>query len=156
MLKIALVACAKAKLAAPAPAGELYASPLFQLTRRYVEAGPDYFDWYIVSAKHGLVDPDETLEPYDVTLAALRPAEREQWAERTASELVALYGDALDRGVDVQVDLYAGAPYRRALVPHLERPGFRVRAPLAGLRIGEQLAWLNRALERAEATWLDV
>lgn len=156
MLTIALVACAKTKLAAPAPARELYASPLFRLTSQLVDAAPEYFAWYVVSAKHGLVDPDETVERYDVTLAALRPAEREQWARRTAGDLAARYKDALARGVDVQVDLYAGALYRRALVPHLARAGFRVRAPLAGLRIGQQLAWLNRALERAEAAWLDV
>ena len=153
MLRIALVACAKRKRRHAAPAKALYASPLFQLTRQHVEGSPDYFTWYVVSAQHGLVDPDQTLEPYDLTLAGHPPAERAAWGERVTDEVRALYRHALDHGVDVRIDLFAGALYRRHLAAPLRRAGFRVHVPLAGLRIGQQLAWLARAVERQPARW---
>jgi hypothetical protein len=152
VLRIALVACAKTKLRRPARASELYASPLFQLTREFVEGGLAYFAWHVLSARYGLVDPDEVLEPYDLTLADLTPAERAAWGRRVGSAVVATYADAAARGVDECFDVYAGAAYRRHLVPYLERAGFRVAAPLAGLPIGRQLAWLTRALARRAQT----
>jgi hypothetical protein len=134
---VALVGCAKAKLARPAAARELYASPLFRLVRDHVER--TYRCWHILSARHGLVDPDAQLAPYDVTLAQLTAVERAAWAQRVASRLIATHGAA------ARFDLYAGARYRHLLVPRLHRAGIEVLAPLAGLRIGEQLAWLQQA-----------
>jgi hypothetical protein len=152
-LRIALVGCARTKRRQRAPAAELYTSPLFQRTREYVEESPDYFAWHILSAKRGLVDPDEVLEPYDLALADLTPAERAAWGHRVSAALIAKYAGARASGVDVWFDLYAGSPYRRHLVPELTRAGFRVAVPLAGLRIGQQLAWLNRALARIAPLW---
>lgn len=67
-LHIALVGCGKSKLPHPAPARLLYIGSLFKAARRYVEdAG--YDAWWILSARHGLVHPDEITEPYEATLA---------------------------------------------------------------------------------------
>lgn len=133
---IALVACAKRKLARPAAARELYASPLFSLVRDHVEQS--YRRWQIVSAGHGLVDPTDVLEPYDLSLTELTAAEQAAWGRRGASQLIATHGAA------ARFDVYAGARYRRHLVPHLRRAGAAVVVPLARLRIGQQLAWLRQ------------
>jgi hypothetical protein len=67
MTRIGLVGCVKTKRSFASPGKDLYASPLFRGRRRYVEASCDR--WFVLSALHGLVAPDEVLEPYDVTLS---------------------------------------------------------------------------------------
>lgn len=67
--RIALVGCTKGKLPARAPARDLYVGDLFAKARAYAQT----FDaWYVLSARHGLVLPDEVIEPYDVTLGDKR------------------------------------------------------------------------------------
>ena len=68
---VCLVGCSKAKLRHPAPAQDLYCSPLFQLCRRWAEQHADA--WAILSAHHGLVLPDQVIQPYDTTIAQRRP-----------------------------------------------------------------------------------
>ena len=40
-IRVALVSCVKSKQDSPAPAGDLYTSPLFRSFRRYAEANAD-------------------------------------------------------------------------------------------------------------------
>lgn len=63
---VGLVGCASQKLRRPAPARELYVSPLFKKASAYAEQACDR--WYVLSAKHGLVHPDAIFEPYDMKL----------------------------------------------------------------------------------------
>lgn len=60
---ITLVGCGKAKRENAAPARDLYTSSYFAAKRNYVERSGR--EWYVLSAKHGLLDPDEVVEPYD-------------------------------------------------------------------------------------------
>ncbi len=77
---IHLVACVAGKLDHPAPARELYTSPWFQKARAYVERQGG--QWFILSAKHGLIGPEEVIEPYDETLARMSAAARRLWGAR--------------------------------------------------------------------------
>ena len=72
-MRIGIVACSKTKLATPAPAKDLYTSPLFKAARAYCER--TYDRWFILSALHGLVEPETVIEPYDVTLARMTAAD---------------------------------------------------------------------------------
>jgi hypothetical protein len=92
--------------------------------------------WLIVSAKHGVLQPTATVEPYDLALGQLTATHRSEWAERTAAQLWETFGDLRQW----TFHLHAGVDYRDALVPHLPH----WTAPLAGLRIGQQLAWYRR------------
>lgn len=129
MKRIGLVACAATKLDYPAPARDLYISPLFRKASRYAEA--TYDEWYVLSALHGLVAPSTGLEPYDVTLARMTPPERSAWARRVSYQL----DDAHIFYHDLA--LHAGGHYRRAL--EQVRNGWRL--PMEGMGIGQQLAW---------------
>ena len=66
--RIALVGCGASKKETdePIPAKDLYNSSYFSLKREYSEATCD--SWKILSAKHGPLDPDEEVEPYDASL----------------------------------------------------------------------------------------
>ena len=60
---IVLISCSKTKLDHPAAARDLYDSPLFRQSRAYAVASGR--PWFILSAEHGLVGPDEWLAPYE-------------------------------------------------------------------------------------------
>jgi hypothetical protein len=65
-LTVGLVRFVKTKLHTPTPAQDLYTSAVFVGRRAWVEQSCDR--WFILSAKHGLVDPEQVLEPYDESL----------------------------------------------------------------------------------------
>jgi hypothetical protein len=134
-LDIGLVGCSRLKADRPLPARELYVSPLFRAARAYAERryGPER--WLILSAQHGLVDPETVLAPYDLTLRQLSAAEREAWGDWVAVELT----DRFPAGTVLW--FHASALYRMAIARAVAH---QVRAPLAGLCIGQQLAWYRR------------
>ena len=135
--RIALVACVAQKQAHPAPAADLYISPLFKLARAYVETW--YPAWRIISAKHGMLLPDTVIGPYELTLNNMEAVDRKLWAWRIIEELEYLQPEG--------IDFYAGSKYREHLVPWCERNGIPYSTPLKGLRIGEQLAWFKNNME---------
>lgn len=133
---IYLLSCAGKKQPVPAPAKDLYASPWFRKARRYAESTTQ--PWFILSAKHDLVHPDEVISPYDCTLSTMAVEHRRQWASRVLTELKPhLYGVG-------SIVLLAGNTYRQYLEPSLRTHGLEVSVPMKGLRIGEQLRWLNK------------
>jgi hypothetical protein len=135
---VVLVACAGTKAPRPALAKDLYVSALFLKSRSYAERVGSR--WFILSAKHGLLGPDELVAPYDVTLKDLSRAERRAWAERVFERLRA----ELNGGEHLV--FLAGTAYRQDLADLLTRAGHSYEAPLEGLHIGEQLQWLTREL----------
>ncbi len=96
--------------------------------------------WFILSAKHALVEPDELLTPYDVYLAGQSATYRLAWGAWVVERLAALVGPLDGRLVEV----HAGAAYLEPLKRPLARHAARVRAPLSGLGVGEQLGWYDR------------
>ena len=135
---IPLVACVARKAAAPRPAAQLYPSALFLKASAYAARNADA--WYILSAKYGLVDPHQIIAPYDETLNRMPAAQRRAWGKRVLYDLcdILLPGDT--------VIILAGQRYREHLVDSLEKLRCRVEIPMVGMRIGEQLRWLNQHL----------
>lgn len=135
-MKIGLVGCVKTKQPAAAPAGKLYASDLFRKRRRAVEHSCDR--WFILSAKHGLLDPHELIDPYDETLGTASRAERRAWSQRVLEQL----GQAVDDPANHDYEIHAGSDYWAwGLRASLEEAGATVHVPTEGLTIGQSLAW---------------
>jgi hypothetical protein len=128
------------KSAQAAPARDLYRSELFRRRRRYAEATGR--PWAILSAEHGLLDPDAVIEPYDTTLKAMRPAERLEWARRVVAQLEERFGPPEGKTFEV----HAGSDYTASLRTALRAAGATIEVPLEGLRIGEQLHWYGSCL----------
>jgi hypothetical protein len=133
--RIALVSCVKRKAPVATPARDLYTSDLFRKMRRYAEANAD--SWYILSAEHGLLHPDQVVDPYEKTLNKMRVADRMAWADRVQKQLF----EILPAGS--QVIILAGERYRENLVPFLRERGHKVSIPLEGLSFGRQLQRLR-------------
>lgn len=60
--ELCLVSCVSKKNDYPCLARDLYVSPWFVGARRYEESLG--VPWYILSAKYGLVAPDQVIAPY--------------------------------------------------------------------------------------------
>lgn len=130
-----LVSCVSTKRAVRSRARDLYISPWFEKARKYVEANGDR--WFILSAEHGLLHPDEEVEPYEKTLNEMNPTQRREWADRVLAKLRPLLMDV------ERVVVLAGERYREFLISELEALCPVIDIPMAGLGIGEQLSWLD-------------
>lgn len=136
MADVILIGCVSKKRDTYAAAKDLYVSDLFLKRRAYAEATGK--PWAILSGLYGFVAPDRIMEPYEFSLRSLRMAEREAWGARVVSGLFGAYGPLRGKVFEV----HAGVIYTDALY----WPLVRVRhaemiLPMAGLRLGEQLAW---------------
>ena len=139
---IALVSCVAEKLDHSAPAKNLYTSQLFIKAKRYIEAKG--YSWAILSALHGLVEPDQLVAPYEYTLNRMDIKSRRLWAIKVHQQIK----EMLPTGGLIRV--FAGEAYRQFLIPLLKQDGYMIEVPLEGLKIGEQLAWYIRRTEEAE------
>ena len=138
--RIYLVSCTKSKLAGPAPARDLYSkSSWFRKARAYVERIGQ--PWFVLSAKYGLVHPDDVIERYELTLSKNFPAEqRRLWALSVLSQL-----EPHLRGVNC-ITFLAGQPYREYLGRFLRDRGLVVCAPMEHIPWGGQQPWLDEQL----------
>lgn len=118
-MRVGLIACSKTKLDHAAPAEELYQGHVFKLARAWMlkhlvnvphysstgqKAPPN--EWGILSAKHGLLMPDQVIEPYDLALTDLKAGVRKAWEEQVYRQLMERWGD------DVIYRVLAGYNYR--------------------------------------------
>lgn len=132
---IIVIGCVSQKRSTATPAKDLYTSGLFAGRRRYAERNGA--PWVIASALHGVVEPDEVIEPYDVSLKELPPAQKWKWGRIVAEQLVERFGNLSGKVIEI----HAGAAYCEGLVPTLREQGAHPSRPLMGLKIGEQLRW---------------
>jgi hypothetical protein len=95
-----------------------------------------------LSAKYGLLTPETVIQPYDITLAkGMSKADREEWAHEVCCDLLKVTTS------DDKLVFLAGQKYREQLIICLPAQAYTVEVPMAGLGIGEQLAWLKRQLD---------
>lgn len=134
---VALVSCSGPKLDQRAPAGLIYTSDLFKKSAAYVRSLGLADDWGILSAKHGLLFPDEVIRPYDQTLSRMSAGERKKWVRKVQRQL----REAFPRGTHFVV--LAGSHYVKALEG---LDGYSYDLPLKGMQIGERLKFLKKAV----------
>jgi uncharacterized HhH-GPD family protein len=134
---VIILGCVATKHPRPAKAKDLYASPMFAKRRRYAEMSQK--PWVIFSAEHGILDPDDVIEWYDVDMSKLSVAARRAKGAQAAAQLNARFGSL--RGVTFEI--HAGASYVKALDGPLRGLGGRLVNPLARLRFGPQLHWYD-------------
>jgi hypothetical protein len=114
-----LVACVKEKLSVPAAARDLYVSPFFRKEREYAEQSG--LPWFILSAEHGLVAPDEWHSPYERYLPETPPSFRRTWGIWVVERLELLTGSLANRTIEI----HAGSTYVDALRGPLASKGHR-------------------------------
>jgi hypothetical protein len=135
MAKVILISCASKKSQTPLKAKDIYISPLFIKAKKFAQFNAD--KWFILSAKHGLLDPECLIEPYDKTLLHMSKEQQMKWADKVIRDL---YNVTSPEDLIV---ILAGEAYRKYIVPELKKTGYSVQLPTEGLSIGKQLQWLN-------------
>jgi hypothetical protein len=100
----------------------------------------------ILSAKYGLLDPEQSVAPYDVALAELNANARRAWGEQVVAALRERFG-SLD---GITFEVHAGAAYRTAIAPGMRELGASIEQPLLGLTMGRQLSWYRSHASAAE------
>lgn len=129
---IVCLSCVKSKRDHACPARDMYTSPLFRGMFSYAERlRPKKI--FILSAKYGVLKPDDVIEPYEKTLKNMKADEKRAWTEAVLSKL--------RQEADLQEDYFvflAGMPYREGLLPHIKH----YEVPMEGLPFGRQLQWL--------------
>ncbi|TKJ28329.1 hypothetical protein A6V29_02710 [Blastococcus sp. CCUG 61487] len=105
----------------------------------------------MLTAKYGLLAPDDVVGPYDVYLTDQSGQYRAAWGEWVVAQLAER---RLLAGVTVEV--HASEAYTAPLREPLRRLGATLHEPLAGLRQGERLAWYGAAPEPDEDDVPDV
>ena len=133
-----LVSCAKSKCDVRAAARDLYRSATFRKSRACVERTGR--PWAILSAKHGLLWPDDVIAPYE---KQLQENESRTWSREVLTAL-----EPHLEGVSTVVFL-AGFRYRRHIAADLRARGIRVLVPMEGLPQGQQSAWLSACLAQS-------
>lgn len=151
MRTIVLVGCGKEKRAVRSQAKDLYVGPLFKKARAFAES--QGCEWRILSAKYGLVDPEEMIDPYDETMEKKTKLGRNLWnitvrnavASRLlksrhvgggkffleAARFICLAGEAYLGFFDIDPEM------RKRCV---------IEKPMEGLGIGERLQYLGENL----------
>lgn len=138
-MRIGLVGCVKSKVDHSAPAQDLYTSPLFRGRRAAVERTCDR--WFVLSALHGLVEPDDLLDPYDQTLKDASRTERRRWSHQVLQDLEYQIGSLAGHTFEI----HAGRDYVAwGLESGLRERGAVVELPVEGLTLGQQLSHYAR------------
>lgn len=147
-----LVGCGARKLKRCAPARHLYTGALFQKSLALAEdraGGKAHNHVFILSAMHGLIPPDEMLEPYSYALTEVPVSLRRKWGVRVAETLHIHLGNIRRLG-KARIVIYAGAPYAEAVrygIATHARVAPRIETPMEGLGIGQRHSWLNARLD---------
>ncbi|MBY6364208.1 hypothetical protein HQ609_13960 [Rhodococcus corynebacterioides] len=132
---VVLVGCVKSKRPEGALAKDLYTSDYFAKMRAYAESTER--PWFILSAEHGLVSPNEWLEPYNCYLPDMSREYRRSWGQKVATQLEAAVGPL----TGVVVDIHAGSAYVESTEAALRPLGAVVVDQLRGLSFGRRLSW---------------
>lgn len=120
----------------------MYTSPLFRKSILVAEQSSE--KTYIVSAKYGLLEPTQTIDPYDTKLGEMHIEARWNWGRKVVREFTRRHGQSC------VIDVFAGSEYAAILTPLLEAEGHVVTLPLGRLSIGRRLSYLNEVLNEPE------
>ncbi|MDR2756788.1 MAG: hypothetical protein LBC20_13885 [Planctomycetaceae bacterium] len=135
--RIILISCCKQKLEGKHKARDLYISSLFKRSLKYAES-IDHDKIFIFSAKYGLVEMEQEIKSYDLTLNNQKKSFRENWANEVFEKLKKI--------TDIEKNEYlflTGKKYSEYLIPKLKH----TKDPMKGLSQGKRLAWLKKETE---------
>lgn len=135
MADIALISCTKSKRGSASPAALLYTSALFNKSLLYSQTIARRT--YILSAKHGLLNLNDTIDPYELSIKSLNPLQRAEWALKVGGRLKEVI-TARDT-----VHLLTGRAYYTPLLEYFKQIRCTVSFPLEGLSLGNRVSWLK-------------
>lgn len=134
---IVFLSCVSMKNDKRCKAKDMYISSLFEKSYEYAQTlNPDKI--YILSAKHHVLELDEMIDPYNLTLNDMSEKERRKWAHEVIRQ-------CYDKGIDFddEVIFLCGINYRKYIVRNFKN----ALEPVAGLPIGKQLKYYTEQIK---------
>ena len=134
---VVLISCVKNKMDVPCAARDMYISDLFKKSLSYAEQLSESATVYILSAKYGLLELNQRIEPYELTLNTMNKSQRMEWANKVLKQ-------CKEKGIsfDEEVIFLCGKKYREFLMKEFKNS----KAPLEHMGIGEQLAFYKKEI----------
>lgn len=145
MKRIVLISCTSRKQTNKAKAKDLYKGPLFKNSLEYAKSmKPDKI--FILSALHNLLDLNEVIEPYNVTLSYVPPkkrknelkiltdTEKDEWGIKVVEQL--------KRVADINLDEFvvlAGEEYIKPIENYISN----LNKPLENKKYGERIKFMK-------------
>jgi hypothetical protein len=123
--RVVLIGSSGATSPAPVPVDELFRSAGFARAREHAVRSD--FPWFVLSAKHGLLDPGDVVAPFDVELADRSTGYRSAWGEWVTAQL----GERLQLA-GVTVEVHGGVDFAQPLRQPLARRGATTELALPG------------------------
>lgn len=133
MKKVVLIPCVSKKQDKKCFAKDMYTSPLFKLNLEYAnKISPS--EILILSAKYGLLELNNEIEPYNETLNTKSNNEIREWSKEILNKLKQKFD------IDTTEFIFlTGDKYRKFIISELKHYGI----PMKGLTIGKQLKFLK-------------
>jgi len=153
--KIILISCCSTKLntTKEVKAEDLYISSVFKKSLEYAKLSKPY-KIFIISAKYGLLNLDEPIKTYNVTLSyvpqknrnqnliILSKQEKKEWAKKVVKQLKE--NDIVINNDDIEI--LAGQSYIKPLAPYITKR----MEPLNGIGNGARLSFLNSLIKNLQ------
>jgi len=134
---IVFISCVKKKRKRKTIAEKMYISDFFKKQLAYAkQLNPAKI--YILSAKYGVLELNDIIEPYEITLNTFSEKDKKIWAYKCYQQLRQKNIDFNEKAV-----FLAGKNYRKYLITKFTN----VETPLKGLKIGEQLKYLKENIK---------
>ena len=135
-MNIAFISCVKEKRIGKYKSKDLYTSDFFRKSFRYCCS--KYDKVFILSAKYGLLELEDEIENYEMTLNDFSKEEKIKWSEMVYEQMKNKIDDS------DELYFYVGNNYREYLLPMLKN---NWNVPLNGKGIGEQLQYFKNNTE---------
>ena len=133
---IVFIGCVKQKKNYKTQAQDLYDSVFFEKCLNFAKSyNPKNI--YILSAKYGLLNLTDEIEPYECTLNNMSIKEQKNWAEKVLNQMKQHDIDFTEETVWL-----CGNNYRKYLLQNFQK----YSCPLEGLGIGKQLKFMTDKL----------
>lgn len=134
-----LISCSKTKADGTRIAKEMYISALFKKSIEFAESQGG--EVAILSAKYGVILPDDIIDTYNITLNDMDKEQKIAWAMLVYNSLVNRFG------INKDYCFLAGKSYYQELVKIMKPEGIRYSIMMESMGIGQRLKFLNEQLK---------
>lgn len=142
MKPVVLISCGKEKRQWSCRASEMYCSERFISAKQFAQQ--QNYDWYVISAKHGLLHPDAMIEPYDLSILNFTDNEKNLWAEKITNDIFKLHE------LSTKIMILADNNYSNALAYKLNKKGYSVILPFNEIDYTQQKNFLQNANDKID------
>lgn len=135
---IVFLSCVKSKQNKRCAAKDMYASDLFKKSLEYArQLHPRMI--YILSAKYGLLELEDVIDPYELTLNTMTQNQQRVWAYKVIKQCQQKNIDFAERAI-----FLCGNNYRKYVMKQFQR----AEAPLKNMGIGKQLQYYKLHIKK--------